>query len=222
MCGFGDQWIKDNRPEEDEEETSPAAKNALIIFVKNPEKGKVKTRLAKTIGDEKALEAYQMMLAHTREIALQIDTERFLFYSQFVDEQDEWPNERFRKALQANRDLGGKMSEAFQKAFASGMERVVIIGSDCLDLRTKHVEEAFRSLETHDFVIGPAEDGGYYLLGMRKFTTTLFRDKQWSTEHVFPDTLADIKAMGASVHLLETLSDVDYEEDLIRSLANRT
>ncbi|MEM1000797.1 MAG: TIGR04282 family arsenosugar biosynthesis glycosyltransferase [Bacteroidota bacterium] len=219
MCGFGDQWIKDNRPEADAEAPTSASKNGLIVFVKNPELGKVKTRLAATIGDEAALKAYHRMLRHTREIVRQIPAHRFLFYSAFIDAEDDWSPADFDKGLQVPGDLGKKISEAFQKAFAAGMERVLIVGSDCLDLRIHHLQAAFAALQHHDFVVGPAEDGGYYLLGMRKFTTTLFRDKAWSTDQVLPATLADIAGLGSTVELLETLSDVDYEADWRRSLA---
>lgn len=222
MCGFGDSWIKDNRPEGDEEETggeNPAGNGGLIIFVKNPEKGKVKTRLAQTIGDDKALEAYLFMLAHTRRVALDAGSRNFLFYTEFVDEADDWPGDRFEKSLQIKGDLGSKMKDAFARVLATeGVDRAVIIGSDCLDLRVHHVQAAFSALDDHDFVIGPALDGGYYLLGMKKLHSEVFRNKTWSTESVLPDTLADIKALGASVHLLEALSDVDYEEDLLRSM----
>lgn len=226
MCGFGDSWIKDNRIEEEDMETvneQPGRNGGLIIFVKNPQKGKVKTRLAKTIGDDKALEAYLFMLGHTRKVALASGSRNFLFYTEYVDEADEWPGDRFEKSLQIQGDLGSKMKDAFGRVLATeGVDRVVIIGSDCLDLRTHHVKAAFTALDDHDFVIGPAKDGGYYLLGMKQLQPEVFENKTWSTESVFPDTMNDIKALGATVHLLEALSDVDFEEDLLQSMARHS
>jgi rSAM/selenodomain-associated transferase 1 len=228
MCGFGDSWIKNNRPDEDEAEyRSPGIEAdtsaGLIIFVKNPQLGKVKTRLAQSIGDEKALEAYLYMLAHTRTVALESGVQCFLFYSEFVDRDDAWPNDHFFKSVQAEGDLGAKIQDAFTRVLATpGIDRAVIIGSDCLDLRVSHVQEAVATLDAHDFVAGPAEDGGYYLLGMKSLLPALFQNKQWSTETVLRDTLADIEAAGATVRLLETLSDVDYEEDLQRALRGQS
>lgn len=222
MCGFGDNFIQEARANGEEAfayETEEVVKStALIVFVKNPEKGKVKTRLARTVGDDAALKWYLHMLNHTRETTLQVEAHRYLFYSQFVDEQDDWPAEAFDKRVQIAGELGEKMKHAFRKAFAEGHGKVVIVGSDCLDLRKHHLEEAVAALDQKDFVIGPAEDGGYYLLGMRKFQPQVFDGKTWSTESVLPDTLADIKEMNAEVHLLQTLSDVDFEEDLLAAL----
>lgn len=193
--------------------------NQLIIFIKNPEKGKVKTRLAASIGEDKALEAYRMMLRHTRETALAVDAQRHLYYTAFVDRNDEWAPADFNKQLQSDGDLGQKMENAFAEVLPQGP--AVIIGSDCLDLAPAHLETAFQALETHDFVIGPAMDGGYYLLGMRSLTPALFRDKSWSTETVFPDTVADIHRMEKSLYLLPELSDVDYESDLLQALQRK-
>lgn len=191
---------------------------ALIIFIKNPKLGTAKTRLAKTVGDEKALQWYLHMLNHTRETTRQSPSKRLLYYSTFADEGDEWDNEEFEKYVQAGESLGDRMANAFQAAFAAGHQRVLIIGSDCLDLRVHHLKDAFLALQSNDFVIGPANDGGYYLLGMRAFTPQVFHNKAWSTESVLPDTLADISALGLKVHLMEELTDIDNEEDLLKSL----
>ncbi|MEM7038471.1 MAG: TIGR04282 family arsenosugar biosynthesis glycosyltransferase, partial [Bacteroidota bacterium] len=217
MCGFGDQWNKAaaEAAYEAGEATTPVEEGrALLIFVKNPEKGKVKTRLAKTIGEDAALAAYMDMLAHTRAVALDVEADRSLYYTSFVDHEDAWPAAHFHKRLQAQGDLGARMYSAFADIFGAGHRKVLIIGSDCLDLRLAHLEAAFSALDDHDFVVGPAEDGGYYLLGMRELTPRVFENKQWSTESVLPDTLHDIQTLGRTVHTLDTLSDIDYEEDL--------
>ena len=185
---------------------------ALIIFVKNPELGKVKTRIAKTAGNKRALQIYIELMKHTRKIATAIDTSRLLFYSQEINHKDDWSNEDFQKHLQEETDLGGRMSAAFAEGFKMH-DKVVIIGSDCASLTTEIVEAGFAALEQHDFVLGPALDGGYYLLGMKKYTPALFEAMPWSTETVGQITLDRIEAMGKSCFFLTELSDIDFEED---------
>jgi len=177
-------------------------KSALLIFIKNIEKGKVKTRLAATVGDDRALAIYQELLKHTRNIALTVDVERYLFYSQFIEENDKWLKKDFQKLLQIQGGLGEKMSAGFEHVFQKH-EKVVIVGSDC----------AFRILDEKDFVVGPAIDGGYYLIGMRQFSPTIFQNIEWSTAEVFPKTIEIIRNMGKTYGLLPELSDIDYEED---------
>ena len=191
---------------------SQTTQNALIIFVKNPELGKVKTRLAATTGPEKALAIYRSLMRHTRQIAESLAVNRLLFYSQYIPETDDWSTKKFHKELQVEADLGTKMASAFHHAFRTN-QRVLIIGSDCAALTAELVAEAFQQLETNDFVVGPARDGGYYLLGMNQFQPTLFQDIAWSTAEVFPTTLKRIKDLNATYHLLPVLSDIDYEAD---------
>ena len=189
--------------------------NALIIFIKNPELGKVKTRLAKTVGDEKALIIYKALMAHTRDIALAVSTDRLLFYSQEIHPNDQWSTTNFKKHLQATGDLGTKMKTAFQQAFQDH-QKVVIIGSDCASLTPTIVKVAFQQLDKHDFVIGPALDGGYYLLGMNQYMPSVFDGIAWSTDSVLADTKQRIKDLKKDYVLLPALSDIDYEEDWIK------
>lgn len=185
-----------------------------MVFTKNPELGQVKTRLASTVGDDNALRVYQALIKHTCEISTAVDAEKTVFYSKFIDLNDCWDNLLYQKHVQEGEDLGGKMEHAFTLAFAHGFQQVVIIGSDCIELTTSHLEEAFRQLDTNDVVIGPAHDGGYYLLGMCNLNRDFFQGKAWSTEDVMVDTMLDIKKLGLTYSLLETLGDVDHEEDL--------
>ncbi len=198
--------------------------NILMIFVKNPELGKVKTRLASTIGEGNALEVYKTLLAHTCTIVNSIGFDKAVFYSDSITHNDLWNDEKFQKYLQEGEDLGEKMLSAFTFAFAIGYKNVVIIGSDCIQLTTKIIEEAFELLISNDVVIGPAKDGGYYLLGMNKLYKELFQNKIWSSENVLLDTLIDLKKINVSYKLLKTLSDVDREEDLgeLRKLIGKT
>jgi rSAM/selenodomain-associated transferase 1 len=190
------------------------SKSALIIFVKNPVLGKAKTRLAKTIGAEKALRIYEMLLHKTHEVVLPLHVDLQVYYTDYIDRKDLWENERFDKYVQVQEDLGIKMSVAFQKAFDQGYEKVCIIGSDCWDLTTAVLEEAFEQLNEHNFTVGPSVDGGYYLLGMKRLEKSLFEEKQWSTSTVFKDTIESIEQLNASYAILPMISDIDVEADL--------
>ena len=144
-------------------------KNTLLIFIRNPQLCKVKTRLARTLGDEEALRIYHVLLKKTRVTALACEADRFLFYSDFVDEQDDWSPAFFQKKIQRSGDLGVRMEFAFQQAFESGADKAIIIGSDCPELTSETLHHAFDLLDTKDFVLGPVPDGGDYLLGMNTF-----------------------------------------------------
>ena len=186
---------------------------ALIIFIKNPELGKVKTRLAETVGDEKALEIYKALLKHTKDIALQLNADRMLYYSEDVpEEEDMWSDDDFQKYIQYGAVLGERMYYAFEDALAVH-DKAIIIGSDCASLTPEIVAEAFDALDRFNFVVGPATDGGYYLLGMKKLQIEMFQQMPWSTDQVLPETLARINALGKTVYKLPELSDIDYEED---------
>lgn len=189
-------------------------KGLLMVFAKNPVLGTAKTRLAASVGNEKALEIYNFLLQHTANLTAAADCDKRVFYSTYTETGDVFPDEQFSKTLQAQGDLGEKMNAGFQIAFDDQYERVVIIGSDCYELSTEILNQAFEALLSHDFVIGPAKDGGYYLLGMRQFEPAIFQHKTWSHEGLYEATLADFKALNYSFVELPVLSDVDYLKDL--------
>lgn len=189
----------------------------LLIFSKNPRLGKVKTRLAATIGDAEALRIYRILLEKTRGAVLDVEIERWLFYSDFLETGDEWPDTYFKKFLQKGDDLGERMENAFRQAFASGAGKVVIIGCDCPGLTGALLQESFDRLNEADFVLGPALDGGYYLLGMKQLEVSLFRGMEWSTPGVAAETLRRVNALGKTCFLMDELSDVDTEEDWRRN-----
>ena len=194
-------------------------KQALIIFIRNPIEGQVKTRLAKTMGKEKALLIYQILLQHTCDITRQLICDKFLYYADFINENDDWENETYNKRLQHGADLGQRMLNAFIELFEKGYERVLIIGSDCLELDSTMISQAFNVLDEKDIVIGPSSDGGYYLLGMNAPPRALlFENKNWSTDNVLKDTTKDLADAGLSFELLTELSDIDEEKDLPASL----
>jgi len=189
-------------------------RNKLIIFVKNEEAGRTKTRLAATIGDEEALDVYRKLLAYTFSRAEGVSAKKEVWYSRYKAKDDIWASGDFSKKVQSGEDLGKRMSNAFEHSFKKEkFQSVVVIGSDCAELRTNIIEEAYSKLKDHDFVIGPAEDGGYYLLGMSRFCPDVFEGIEWSTKSVFDQTVKKIEALGFNFALLQTLNDVDNIDD---------
>jgi len=188
------------------------SKNLLLVFTRNPALGKVKTRLAKTIGDKTALEIYTFLLERTRDIAAKVTADKAVYYSVKIRENDIWDATIFQKHLQVGEDLGIRMLHAFKNGFETGYEKVLIIGSDLYDLTSETIENAFIALENNEVVIGPAEDGGYYLLGMNSLEEKVFKNKDWGTATVKKDTLEDLK--DKKVFLLAPLNDVDVFEDI--------
>lgn len=190
------------------------SENLLMVFIKNPELGKVKTRLAKTVGDEKALHVYQILLDHTHKVARRVNADKAVFYSDYISTDDVWKKDNFQQLIQKGDSLGDRMAAAFIKAFNMGYKNVLVIGSDCFDLNEDIITEAFKILEKNEVVLGPAKDGGYYLLGMKRYYEQLFKNKTWSSENVLLDTLLDLSNLNLSFKLLPTLSDIDQEKDL--------
>lgn len=187
-------------------------KNLIITFTRNPELGKVKTRLAKTIGEASALAIYIKLLEHTESVLRNIDSDKAVYYSVKIRENDLWDSNIYQKHQQFGDDLGIRMQNAFKAGFDAGYSKIAIVGSDLHDLQPKHITQAFDALDTNDVTIGPAEDGGYYLLGMKTLYKDVFENKNWGTETVFDDTIKNLK--NESVFLLEQLNDVDTYEDI--------
>ncbi len=196
------------------------SKSRLIVFIKNPEIGKVKTRLAKSIGDQGAYKVYQLLIRHTKQVIAQLNVPTAIYYSSYIDESDSWANNP-TKYVQAKGDLGFKMSHAFKDSFEIGMQKTCIIGSDCLMLQPHHIRSAFKALDDAQVVFGPAKDGGYYLLGMNQYYPALFKNIPWSTSEVLRESLKIANNLNCSYQLLETLSDVDEKEDLPEDILNK-
>lgn len=190
----------------------------LLIFVENPILGKVKTQLAKEIGAEKTLQIYHRLLQHSYDIAKQPNLIRRVYYSNHIEEYDIFDTELFEKKMQRGADLGERMSNAFQEAFSDGYKEVVIMGSDCWELKASILEDAFKALKRFEVVIGPAFDGGYYLLGLKKLIPALFEHKKWHTDSVLQDTLQNLNTLDIAYDFLPGLSDVEALEDLSESL----
>ena len=191
--------------------------NALIIFVRNLEKGKVKKRLAKDIGEDKSLEVYKYLLEYTKDITVSLKYNLFVFYSHYIHIADIFDDHIYSKHLQEGDDLGERMKNAFKKVFDLGHHHICIIGSDCNELQTETIEEAFQQLQEKQVVIGPSADGGYYLLGMNALYPGLFINKNWGTSTVAEDTLQTITELALSYARLETLNDIDTIDDLLKT-----
>jgi rSAM/selenodomain-associated transferase 1 len=186
--------------------------NLLLIFTRNPELGKCKTRLAATVGDKTALEIYKFLLEHTVSITKHLTVDKQVYYSEEIWEDDVWDIKTFTKKAQKGIDLGERMENAFTEGFKEGYKKICIIGSDMFDLSEEDLELAFKKLDDNDFVVGPAEDGGYYLLGMKFIDSNLFKDKVWGTGNVLKHTLQDLQDKNYST--LATRNDVDLYEDI--------
>ncbi len=188
-------------------------KQALIIFARNPIRGKVKTRLAATLGEDKALSIYQSLLEHTFQITRSLPCDRYVFYADGISLNDHWPDDVYLKRNQAGEDLGARMLHAFHTLFQESYEQILIIGTDCFELTADGIQKAFNVLNNHQVVIGPSADGGYYLLGMRQCFPFLFEGIAWSTDTVYNKTIQQLELHKISYNLLPVLNDIDTEDD---------
>lgn len=189
-------------------------KKALIILVKNPIPGKTKTRLAATVGNDKALKMYGILTRWTANQAAALkDVSVYVYYSNQTVETDEWSQPNFVKRVQRGDDLGARMEHAIAEVFNDGQEKVIIIGTDCPGVTTTYLQEAFAMLNDANIVLGPALDGGYTLLGMKTQPAPLFTGVDWSTEKVASQTIALAEQSNLTVKQLAPLSDIDYVED---------
>jgi hypothetical protein len=198
----------------------------LLFFIKDPGKGRVKTRLASAIGDKMAVKLYRRFLL---EMLFTLNRGTFLFYLCYspensLDNLKDWLGDHYLYMSQGGENLGEKMKNGFVEAFSMSFKRVVLIGSDIPDLPLEFIEEAFTSLREKDVVIGPSFDGGYYLIGFKDktFSPRVFDGIHWSTESVFEKTLKVLTQEGLTVHTLQPLRDIDTVEDLrIRELRKK-
>ena len=191
--------------------------DALIVFVKQPRPGAVKTRLARALGDDAAAQVYQVLaegeVRSTAPVAREY--QRFLFFSPGTARaaMEGWfPGETLLP--QQGDDLGARMAAAFAEVFARGFARAAIVGSDVPWVTRGHVLEALAAVDRHDLALGPAADGGYYLLALARPLPALFEDVAWSTDRVLAATLERAGRLGLRVRLLEQLPDVDTLDDV--------
>ncbi len=194
------------------------ADRCVILFVKFPEKGKVKSRLSRDMDWDFVLRLYECMVEDTIEVLKRARAPFVICFDPpgALDLMRSWLGPEFSFSPQTGNDLGARMEQAFVQAFSGGADRALLIGSDIPGLRSEVIAEAFESLASHDAVIGPARDGGYYLIGFQKkgFEASIFHDMMWSTPSVCSETMVRLRGRNRTVHVLPRCSDVDTKEDL--------
>ncbi|NBB89475.1 MAG: DUF2064 domain-containing protein [Bacteroidetes bacterium] len=188
---------------------------ALVILAKNPIAGKVKTRLAKTMGEKAALNIYKDLYLGTLNLAESL-SHIFPYVFQFPKIDQSWiSSDRLNLRLQSEGDLGDRMLHALRLAL-SNHSKVVIIGADCPGITSDILNRAFRRLDQVDLVLGPSEDGGFYLLGARMAHEDLFLNRSWSHGSVFSETIDIAARLQLDLYLLLELYDIDFESDWMR------
>lgn len=196
-------------------------KNCLAIFLKYPQKGKVKTRLAMSIGNDRALEIYKKMAAGAIKQGLKSKADLFVFFYPPGREllMRQWLGNGCRYLPQRGRGLGARMKNCFKSVYRLGYGKAVLIGGDIPGLDTNIINSSFDGLKKNDAVIGPSKDGGYYLIGFTKkgFYPRIFDGMEWSTDTVFAGTIAGLKKNEMKAAIMPVLWDVDDIEGLQKS-----
>lgn len=193
-------------------------RSILLIFMKSPVKGRVKSRLAAAVGEKAALELYKNLILDTIDTAKGCGYPfRICFYPPDAEETiSSWIGREFPIMPQTGGDLGSRMKNAFERIFSEGFTSAALIGSDLPELPAAAIREAFEALATNDAVIGPAEDGGYYLIGFNRAALLphAFRGIAWGTKTVFRQTMDALRSASLRVHELPPWADMDTIEDL--------
>jgi len=205
--------------------------DALIVFVKAPRPGAVKTRLVPALGPENAATFYRLLAEEeVRQTTPQRgEYDRLFFYAPAAarSELEAWLGSQ-AWFPQEGADLGARMAGAFETAFSRGARRAAVIGTDVPGVSREIVVEAFAALDDHDVILGPTHDGGYYLLALKQARRELFEGIAWSTPDVLPATLDKARGLHLSVYCLSRLMDIDTLEDVraewtrLRPLLSRT
>ncbi|MEN2282029.1 TIGR04282 family arsenosugar biosynthesis glycosyltransferase [Algoriphagus sp. SE2] len=188
-------------------------KRGIIIFQKNAELGKVKTRLAAIVGDHRALEIYKILINFTHRQIQPVIAKKLVYFSNYIESEFRENDSQVQFFIQSSGNLGDKMCNAFLDQFEKGYDKLLIIGTDCPEINSEIIEKAFDELDQSEVVIGPAMDGGYYLLGMNRFIPGIFKNIRWSSDQVLKSTQDFLKLNEIKHSLLPVLSDVDHIED---------
>lgn len=194
-------------------------KDCLIVFTRYPDPGRTKTRLIALLGAEGAAKLHRQL---TETVITQVkELQDILIQVHFTGGNQqlmqEWLGENLTYQKQTEGDLGQRMATAFETAFNNGMEKVVIIGSDCPTLNDQIIASAFAALSQNELVLGPATDGGYYLIGLKRLIPELFSGINWGTSEVLQQTVEIAGNLNLAVAYITTLSDIDRPEDLEKS-----
>ncbi len=189
----------------------------LIIFVKAPRPGAVKTRIAEIIGPQCACDVYKSLVGILIEQLRTLPNVQLRYTpDDGLPDISQWLQPAWTSAPQGQGELGQRLAAAFDEAFNHGAERIVVIGSDAPDITRQDIESAWCALKDHDVVLGPAEDGGYWLIGLRANHPALFENISWSSNLVFQQTLARVQSANLTTLLLRKLPDIDTIDDLRR------
>jgi uncharacterized protein len=196
--------------------------NELLLFAKAPRLGEVKTRLAQALGAEGALNAYQILLKTLAEQIHSLESVTVCFSPNDGERELRpfFPN-RWKFRAQQGGDLGERLTDAIAFSFRGGAERVVVIGSDCPYVSVELIHQAWDWLEQSDVIFGPAEDGGFYLVGLNEAYPQLFENVPWSTEEALAKSLANAHTLGLRTALGPRLPDIDTEVDWLKFLEAR-
>jgi len=196
------------------------AEHTILLFLKAPRRGHVKTRLAHSVGATRALATYKALVERQlRALPPAIPTEVHYTPHDAEFEMQQWLGESLNYYPQSEGDLGARLTDSIKRAFDRGAQTVLCIGGDCPQLNAEHFEQAAELLDSgHDVVFGPSEDGGYYLIGLKSALPQLFEDIPWSTRNTLEASLKKATYLGLSVGLLETLFDIDEAKELQRAL----
>jgi len=191
------------------------AKESLIIFTRYPQAGKTKTRLIPALGEEGAAQLQKKLTEYTLKEADQLTVNIRVYFSDGNENlMANWLGNSYQYYRQSNGNLGDRLIAALEESFTKEIEKIVIIGIDCPDLNADLIQQAFQALSIQDLVLGKAEDGGYYLIGLRGFYPELFQGIDWGTHLVLEQTVASAEAIGLTMSYLPMLNDIDTPEDL--------
>jgi len=194
----------------------------LGVFARRPEPGRVKTRLTPALPPEMGLELYCGMLEDVLEAAARSSADRrYLYWDEPGGRMELSIPPGFRETHQAGSDLGERLERAFEELLPSSADRAIVVGTDCPELDVALLDRGFGSLGSAELVLGPARDGGYYLVGLTRRAPAIFRGISWSTDRVLEQTLDRAREAGLSSTLLPRLPDLDTPEDLARLIATR-
>ncbi|MEO1373296.1 MAG: TIGR04282 family arsenosugar biosynthesis glycosyltransferase [Cyanobacteria bacterium J06635_10] len=195
------------------------AKQHLIIFTRYPQPGKTKTRLIPALGVEGAANLQRQMTEYTLSKVKKLqELAAISFEVRFaggdLQLMQNWLGTELNYQLQGEGDLGKRMENSFLSAFARGAQEVVIIGIDCPGVNVEVLTEGFERIQHCDLLLGPAVDGGYYLIGLKRVIGQLFTNIDWGTTKVLQQTVDIAQQLNLSIAYLQTLADIDRAEDL--------
>lgn len=180
----------------------------LMIFMRNLKPGNSFFNPESANEDEELTKKYKVLQERALLATASMECDKAVFYSEYLEHDDAWKKAKYQQHLQYGLELGEKIENAFALAFKRGYEKVVFIGSECYELTPDMLSDAFSLLDSHNVVLGPSSEGSYYLLGMKKLHSQLFRGKLWGQGDVLLDTILDMENLGLTYSLLETLKNI--------------